>query len=98
MKFSKRRQPVDFGAQPGLATTPLADVPPTAPDVRLRDPEPAPPLEPPMAAAPVAAQAPRTPATRPEFQPEPAYQPSTMDELDAPSGWPIWVAAVAVSV
>jgi hypothetical protein len=98
MKFSKRRQPVDFGAQPGLAATPLADVEPRAPDVAAYAAGPAPPLEPPPPAAAVAAQAPRTPATRPEFQPEPAYQPSTMDELDAPSGWPIWVAAVAVSV
>ncbi|MGA0605008.1 polar localization protein TipN [Phenylobacterium sp. VNQ135] len=98
MKFSKRRQPADFGAVAGLAPASQADAEPVRESLAEAEAQALPPLEPPPAAAQVTTQDARMPAPRPEFQPEPTYGPSTMDELAPPSGWPIWVAAVAVSV
>ena len=98
MKFSKRRQPTDFGAVSDLATTAQAEAEPSRETIAEPQPEAAPPLEPPSAGGKVMTRSARTPAPRPEFQPEPAYEPSVMSDLAPPSGWPIWVAAVAISV
>ena len=90
---------MDFGSSPsegsGLwGVRPGAEVQP-APTVREAvRPEPRPPLEPPSAAASLTPAQPRVPAPRPE----PAQPPQAEDDASAPSPWPIYLTAMAVSV
>jgi hypothetical protein len=98
MRIRKRREPTSFGVSQEEA------LPEAAPDIALNrplvapateaEPSPAAPHSPPPLRSEVAAQAPRTPATRPEPM---AGQPAK-DAFRAPAGWPVYVVALGVSV
>ena len=80
------RRPLDFGAPADAG----AEGPrPTA------EAEPAAPLQPPPLSAKVATGSPRVPARRPE---PPVEAPADEAEFTAPSPWPIYITALAVSV
>src|SRR3990167_6833527 len=106
MKIKKRHQPVDFQAlgDEGLSTSAQVSQMPELelsaeeelfvlpPLPAAQDPEPqgAAPLSPIPPQVEVATAAARTPARRP--------QPGETEPSDAPSGWPIYLAAFVVSV
>ncbi|WP_304186445.1 polar localization protein TipN [Phenylobacterium aquaticum] len=109
MKIKKRRQPADFQAMTDDGPAPESDglAPDAAPDFDLDTAEPpqiAPAIEPPQASTPsqiaaepkVATTASRPLATRPERTPPPPEPP--IQRSDIPSGWPIYLAALFVSV
>ncbi|WP_411288771.1 polar localization protein TipN [Phenylobacterium sp.] len=100
MKFSRRRHPTDFGASPDRGLTPAA--PAAEPETLAAEPVAAqaqamPPLQPPPVQQEVATRPSRTPAPRPEFQPEPSVAPESAN-FEAPSAWPIYLTALGVSV
>ncbi len=76
-----------------------ATAPEPEPEPEILLTEPVPPLEPPTVEPPVAMETPRTPARRPQPAAEaPFAGHRPLQDLRAPSGWPIWVAAMAISV
>lgn len=86
---------MDFGIPSEGAAQPAAAEPAAEP-ATFAEPEPAPPLQPPISSAGLAAARPRMPAVRPD--PEPAPEASDDDGFTPPSPWPIYVTALAVSV
>lgn len=106
MKIKKRHQPVDFqtlGDEGLTPATPLAEMPeldlsaeeelfamPPLPPTREAEPQAAAPLSPIPPQAEVAVASPQTPARR--------LQGQEAATSEAPSGWPIYLAAFVVSV
>lgn len=85
---------MDFGAS-GEGGEPSAAAEPPRVELAEREPETAPPLQPPPASAKVTAATSRMPVHRPDPQREP--EPSE-EAFTPPSPWPIYITALAVSV
>jgi len=94
MRSNRRNPPLDFGASNDTEPTPQA-AGPAAPAVVQAE---APVAPPPPASARLAAGRPRVLAPRPEPQPEPRAELLSETAFTAPSPWPLYLTALAISV